>query len=54
MYSTFSSVFIKMDLDLDSNNLSFLDISSSPSPTPLELSSIASVTHTRHSVKACI
>jgi hypothetical protein len=58
MYSTSSSVFIRMDsyldLDSDSNDSSFLDISSSPSPTPSELSFVASVTRTRHSVRARI
>jgi len=42
------------DLDSDSDDSSFLNISSSPSPTPLELSSVASVTCTWHSVRARI
>jgi hypothetical protein len=58
MHSTFSFIFIRMDsdsdLDSDSDDSSFLNISSSPSPTSLELSSIASVTCTRHSVRARI
>jgi len=58
MHLTFFFIFIKidlyLDLNLDSNNSSFLNISSLPSLTPLELSFIASVTYTRHSVKACI
>ena len=58
MHSTFSFIFIRMDsfsdLDLDSNDSSFLNISSLPSPTPSELSFIAFVTRTRHSVRARI
>ena len=59
MYLTFSSIFIRMDSysysDSDSDNSNFLDISSSASPSPIsELSSKASVTHTRHSIRARI
>ena len=45
-----------MDLELDSSDSSFLDISSlaSASPVPLAESSKASITRTRHSIRACI